>query len=418
MSRNADLARRFGSPLYVYDLDRVTAARRDLFAALPDGVALYFSFKANPHPEIARALRVAENGAGDGRVCRAEVSSTGELAAAMDAGFDAADVLYTGPGKTNGELTAAIATGVRVFSVESLSDLRHVGAAATGHGVTVDCLLRVNSASTSSSTSIRMTGTPSQFGLDSETLPEILAELRDVPGTRLAGMHLFSLSNAQDEASLIAEFRHTISVAADLHRRLGLPVRLLDIGGGFAAPYLVPGDRPVYPGLRSALAATLDEHFPDWRTGTPEVACESGRHLVGDGGQLVCTVVNVKESRGQRFVILDAGINILGGMSGLGRLLPVTVGFDEEAMAGEVDLGRLETANLVGPLCTPGDILGRGVPAPALSPGDVVTIPNAGAYGVTASLLMFLGRPAPVEVILRGDEVVSASRIEFHRKYE
>lgn len=416
MSRNADLARRYGSPLYVYDLDRVTEARRDLFAALPDGVALYYSFKANPHPEIARALRLAENG--DDRVCRAEVSSTGELAAAMEAGFEPADVLYTGPGKTGHELATAISAGVRVFSVESLSDLRHVGTVATAHGVTVDCLLRVNSASASASTSIRMTGTPSQFGLDSETLPEILPELRDVSGTRLAGMHLFSLSNSQDEASLVAEFQHTISVAADLHRRLGLPVRLLDIGGGFAAPYLVPGDRPRYPNLRAALSATLDEHFPDWRTGTPEIACESGRHLVGDGGQLVCTVVNVKESRGQRFVILDAGINILGGMSGLGRLLPVTVGFDEDAMADDVDLGRWETASLAGPLCTPGDLLGRGVKAPVLAPGDVVTVPNAGAYGVTASLLMFLGRPAPVEVVLRGDEVVSASRIEFHRKYE
>ncbi|MFI9387105.1 type III PLP-dependent enzyme [Kutzneria sp. NPDC052558] len=413
MSRNADLARRFGSPLYVYDLDRVTAARRDLFAALPDGVELFFSFKANPHPEIARALRT-----GGDRVCQAEVSSTGELAAALDAGFDPADVLYTGPGKTQDELRAAIAAGVRTFSVESLSDLRHVGAVATALGATADCLLRINSATASASTSIRMTGAPSQFGLDSETLPEILPELRAVPGTRLAGMHLFSLSNSQDEAGLIDEFRHTIGVAADLHHRLGIPVRLLDIGGGFAAPYLVPGDRPSYPGLRPALAATLDAHFPGWRAGAPRVACESGRHLVGDGGQLVCTVVNVKQSRGQRFVILDAGINILGGMSGLGRLLPVTVGFDPAAMAGDVDLDQLAPAHLVGPLCTPGDVLGRGVPTPALLPGDVVTIPNAGAYGVTASLLMFLGRPAPVEVVVRGDEVVSASRIEFHRKYE
>jgi diaminopimelate decarboxylase len=413
MNRNADLARRHGSPLYVYDLDRVTAARDDLFAALPEGVGLYFSFKANPHPELARALR-----SGDGPVCRAEVSSTGELSAALEAGYHPADVLYTGPGKTNAEMATAISAGVRLFSVESLSDLRHTGAVATEHGVVVDCLLRINSATAGGTTSIRMTGTPSQFGIDSETLPEVLPALRDVPGTRLAGLHLFSLSNSQDEASLIEEFRHTISVAADLHHRLGVPVRLLDIGGGFAAPYLVPGDRPRYPNLRAALASTLDEHFPEWRTGTPEVACESGRHLVGDSGQLVCTVVNVKESRGQRFVILDAGINILGGMSGLGRLLPITVGFDEPAMEGDADFGVLETANLVGPLCTPGDILGRGVKAPVLAPGDVVTIPNAGAYGVTASLLMFLGRPAPVEVVLRSDEVVSASRIEFHRNYE
>lgn len=399
-----DLTSRFGSPLYVYDLDKVAAAHDDLKAALPDGVTRYFSLKANPHPEIGRTLR--ERGA------RAEISSTGELDAAFAAGFDAAEILYTGPGKTPDELAVALDAGVRTFSVESLSDLRHVGDAATVRGVVADCLIRVNSAESGGTTSIRMTGTPSQFGIDSETLPALMPELSAVPGTRLAGVHLFSLSNAKDEGSLIAEFRHTAATAARLREETGMPIGLLDLGGGFAAPYLSHGERTFYAGLRAALEEVLDGHFPGWRDGTPRVAVESGRYLVGDCGELVCTVVNVKESRGRRFVILDAGINVLGGMSGLGRLLPITVGVD--AAPGE----PTEPATLVGPLCTPGDILGRNVDVPRLNPGDVVTIPNAGAYGMTASLVMFLGRPAPAEVVVHGGEVVSISRVEFHRKYE
>lgn len=399
-----DLTSRFGSPLYVYDLDKVAAAHDDLKAALPDGVTRYFSLKANPHPEIGRTLR--ERGA------RAEISSTGELDAAFAAGFDAAEILYTGPGKTPDELAVALDAGVRTFSVESLSDLRHVGDAATVRGVVADCLIRVNSAESGGTTSIRMTGTPSQFGIDSETLPALMPELSAVPGTRLAGVHLFSLSNAKDEGSLIAEFRHTAATAARLREETGMPIGLLDLGGGFAAPYLSHGERTFYAGLRAALEEVLDGHFPGWRDGTPRVAVESGRYLVGDCGELVCTVVNVKESRGRRFVILDAGINVLGGMSGLGRLLPITVGVG--AAPGE----PTEPATLVGPLCTPGDILGRNVDVPRLNPGDVVTIPNAGAYGMTASLVMFLGRPAPAEVVVHGGEVVSISRVEFHRKYE
>lgn len=399
-----DLTSRFGSPLYVYDLDKVAAAHDDLKAALPDGVTRYFSLKANPHPEIGRTLR--ERGA------RAEISSTGELDAAFAAGFDAAEILYTGPGKTPDELAVALDAGVRTFSVESLSDLRHVGDAATVRGVVADCLIRVNSAESGGTTSIRMTGTPSQFGIDSETLPALMPELSAVPGTRLAGVHLFSLSNAKDEGSLIAEFRHTAATAARLREETGMPIGLLDLGGGFAAPYLSHGERTFYAGLRAALEEVLDGYFPGWRDGTPRVAVESGRYLVGDCGELVCTVVNVKESRGRRFVILDAGINVLGGMSGLSRLLPITVGVD--AAPGE----PTEPATLVGPLCTPGDILGRNVDVPRLNPGDVVTIPNAGAYGMTASLVMFLGRPAPAEVVVHGGEVVSISRVEFHRKYE
>ncbi|MFF3437165.1 type III PLP-dependent enzyme [Streptosporangium sp. NPDC002721] len=412
MSRNADLVARYGSPLYVYDLDRVTAARDALLSSLPESFKLFFSFKANPHPEIARALR------GDGeRGCLAEISSTGELTAALEAGFHGSQILYTGPGKTHEELRAAIGAGVTSFSVESPTDLRHVGEVATEHGVEADCLLRVNSATSSAATSIRMTGTPSQFGIDSETLPELMPEMSAVPGTRLVGAHLFSLSNAKDEESLVGEFRHTISVAAGIQRETGLPIRFLDIGGGFAAPYLSPGERPAYPNLRAELEVILDEHFPSWREGVPEIACESGRHLVGDSGELLCTVVNVKESRGRKFVILDAGINTLGGMSGLGRLLPVSVRLDDDALPEGADPGELEVATLAGPLCTPGDLLGKNVRLPVLRAGDVVSIPNAGAYGMTASLLMFLGRPAPTEVVTRGGEVVSASRVEFVRKY-
>jgi diaminopimelate decarboxylase len=399
----ARLAQEYGTPLYVYDLDRARAARRDLFGWLPDGFEVYYAFKANPHPDLARALRD-----GDGPACRAEISSTGELAAALEAGYPGRDILYTGPGKTGGELARALAAGVRHFSAESLSDLEHIGAAALEQGTVADCLLRINSATAGATTSIRMTGTPTQFGIDSETVAELAPRLRTVPGTELAGLHLFSQSNARDEAALIEEFTHTLEVAAAMQEDLGIPLRLVDIGGGFSVPYAQHGERARYPKLRGELEAALDVHFPRWREGTPRLAVESGRYLSGDSGTLLARVSNVKVSRGRKFVILDAGINTFGGMSGLGRLLPVTVHLDAGA--------DTEKASLVGPLCTPGDILGRQIDVPAgLAPGDLVRIGNTGAYGPTSSLLMFLGRPAPAEVAVSGGEVLSATRIEHTR---
>ncbi|MFJ3309371.1 type III PLP-dependent enzyme [Streptomyces sp. NPDC086549] len=399
----ARLAEEYGTPLYVYDLDRARAARRDLFGWLPDGFEVYYAFKANPHPDLARALRD-----GDGPACRAEISSTGELAAALEAGYPGSDILYTGPGKTDGELAEAVAAGVRHFSAESLTDLEHIGAAALAQGAVADCLLRINSATAGATTSIRMTGTPTQFGIDSETVADLAPRLREVPGTRVAGLHLFSQSNARDEAALIEELTHTLEVAAAMQEDLGIPLRLVDIGGGFSVPYAQHGERASYPKLRGELEAALDVYFPQWREGTPKLAVESGRYLAGDSGTLVARVSNVKVSRGKKFVILDAGINTFGGMSGLGRLLPVTVHVDTGA--------ETEKASLVGPLCTPGDILGRQIEVPAgLEPGDLVRVGNTGAYGPTSSLLMFLGRPAPVEVAVSGGEVVSATRIEHTR---
>jgi diaminopimelate decarboxylase len=403
VSRSAALAKRFGTPLYLYDLEKVSAAKRDLFDAVPDGFLVYYAVKANPHPDVLREMCGGERG------CRAEVSSTGELQGALAAGFSAAECLYTGPGKTIAELGEAVHRGVRLFSAESLSDLRRIGSAATSRRVVVDCLLRINNAGTSASTGIRMTGGASQFGIDSETLVATMAELTAVVGTRIVGMHFFPLSNANDECALVEEFCNTVAVAARLQRETGLPVQFLDIGGGFAAPYATLGERPVYGKLREELQSALDMHFPGWRDGQPRIACESGRYLVADAGQLVCSVSNIKESRGRRFIILDAGINALGGLSGLGRLLPMAV---QLAEAHGVDMGTI-----VGPLCTTGDVLGRAVHVPDLGSGDVVVIPHVGAYGLTASLLGFLSRSAPAEVVVRGDELVSASRVELNRTY-
>jgi diaminopimelate decarboxylase len=372
---------------------------------VPAGTTIFYSLKANPHPEIARALREVPGGR-----CGAELSSTGELAAALEAGFKAEECLYTGPGKTTGEIATAIAGGVRTFSIESGSDLRRVGVVATEAGVSVDCLLRINSAASTASGSIRMMGARSQFGIDSETLGRDLNEFRSVPGTRLVGGHFYSLSNAKDEASLSAELRHSIAEAARLHAELDLPMRFLDIGGGFGAPYAVPGDRPRYDGLRAALEEALDEHFPLWRSGLPQIACESGRYLAGDCGELMTSVMNVKESRGQVFAIVDAGINTLGGMAGLGRLMPVGIKPDiTEPPEGTPPV------TLAGPLCTPGDVLARNVQLGWPAPGDVLTVPNVGAYGLTASLVLFLGRPAACEVVVRGEEVVAVSQLELRR---
>lgn len=401
MSRRAELVQRFGTPLYVYDLDRVHAARDDLLSALPEPITLHYALKANPHPDLVRALR------GGGRPCRAEVSSTGELVVALAAGVPAAHCLYTGPGKTGSEVGEAIRLGVRLFSAESPGDLRRIGVAATDRGVEVDCLLRVNADAPGGATGLRMTGTPSQFGVDGETVPALLPELLRVRGARLVGAHFFPLSGARDEAALLAEFTNTAAAAAVL-RDAGLPMRVVDIGGGFATPYATPGERPRYPGLKEGLGAVLDDHLPGWRRGDPAVIAESGRYLVGDCGALVCGVVDVKHSRGRRFVVLDGGVNVFGGLSGLGRLLPIGVTVEQAAAASG-------PATLTGPLCTPGDVLGRQVPVPDLEPGDTVTIPNAGAYGPTAGLVAFLGRPAPTEVVLRAGRVVSVSSLEYRR---
>ncbi|MER5772445.1 phosphopantetheine-binding protein [Streptomyces sp. NPDC001985] len=403
------LVERYGSPLYLYDLARVRTALEDLRAALPQPSRVYYSLKANPHPGLVAELR--RGGA------RAEVTSRGELAAALEAGHPAAELMYSGPGKVRAELDEAVAAGMRTFSAESFGDLERIGRAAAARGVTADCVLRINAAGAPGQAGLRMTGGPSQFGFDPDGLAAERGRLL-APGTRIVGTHFFPLTNARDEEGLAAELAQSVRTAARLRDELGIPLHLLDLGGGFAAPYATPGERPLYRGLRTVLAGVLDEWLPGWRDGEPVIAFESGRYLVGDSGRLVVTVTDVKHSRGSDYAVLDSGINHLGGLSGLGRLLPLSarpLPPGPGAEPGPDPAGEPATVTLAGPLCTPADVLARAADLPGVRPGDLLVFPHVGAYGLSASLLGFLGHPAPAEVLVDGGATVSATRLELRR---
>lgn len=402
-----NLVDNYSSPIYVYDLDEVDTAVTSLRRALPQPSTLYYSLKANPHPLVARAARRAG--------CHAEISSQGELTAALQAGFTGAEILYTGPGKTRAETEDALRAGVTRFSVESVADYRRVAAVAANCGVTVDCILRINASESHGSSGLRMTGTTSQFGTDSSALIADPGLFGPLPGAHVIGMHFFPLSNARDEAGLLSSLIASITEAARVHHASGLPVTCVDLGGGFAAPYAAEGDRPDYSALRAPLESALDEHLPGWRAGDTAIAFESGRHLVGGSGQLVCTVSDIKRSRDRTYVVLDTGINHLGGLSGLGRLLPMKASALPAQPGQDADATGGDRVALVGPLCTPADVLARDTDCPQVSTDGLLSIPNVGAYGLTASLIGFLSRPVAAEIILAAGELVDASRIELRR---
>ena len=414
MTRHADLARRFGTPLYVFDADRLESAARDLARALPEPSSIYFSLKANPNPAVAGILR--------GERCSAEVSSIGELDAALSAGFDAADIIYTGPGKTDEEIVHALTSGVREFSTESRTDLRRLSTLADGLSIRIGILLRVNSESAPGGAGMRMTGAASQFGIDTGTLPLTRHDI-DLPSVEVHGFHFYPLSNASNESALVDEMTNSIDTACRLRDELGIELKVLDLGGGFAAPYASSGTRPVYTTLRESISTVLDARLPGWRTGEPRIVFESGRYLTADAGVLIARIMDVKDSRDRRYVITDTGIHHVGGLSGIGRVLPVSAQVLPSSTRNDVT-GIDDTADgadshrdivVAGPLCTPADVLNRNADLVDPHPGDLIEIPNVGAYGLSASLMGFLSRPTPAEVLVRGTDTLSASRVHFDR---
>jgi len=353
------------SPAYLYDLEEIRLSYADLREALPQPSELYYSLKANPHPAVVAELRAAG--------CLAEVCSPGELRTALDAGFAPAQVLYTGPGKRDRDVQDAIRSGIELFSVDSAHALDQLDAAAGEQSTEVQALVRVNDSSPAQGHGLTMTGVASQFGADADWVLAQPHRFGTRDAVRTAGFHLYMGSNIAGEDALLAQFAQAAASARRLAEAVGIEVSVLDLGGGFGAPFARAGTRPSFPGLARRLSEMLDETFPTWRDGRPTIAFESGRYLTATCGTLVTRVLDVKRSQGRPVVVLDSGINHLGGMSGLRRLppivpdlLPIGPGTDG------ADAETVSEAIIAGPLCTPTDSWARSATVAALTPGQLV----------------------------------------------
>lgn len=393
------------TPAYVYDLAEIRANSARLRAALPTPTGIYYSLKANPHPAVLASLR-AEG-------VLPEVCSPGELDSALAAGWAAGEVLYTGPGKRDRDLARALRLGVREFCVDSPAALDQLDRLAVESDVDVRSLLRINDDQPVAGQGLAMTGVASQFGADTRWVLAEPERFADRERVRVVGLHLYMGTNLTEVGDLLTQFAHslrTTGLLAEALARQGVRIDVLDLGGGFGAPFAKEGPFVGLTGLHAGLEELFDEQIPGWRGGSPRIVFESGRYLVGTSGTLVTAVLDVKRSHDKDVVVLESGINHLGGMAGLRRLPPLN-----PHLVVRRD-GAVSPVIVAGPLCTPLDSWSRNAQLPPVRPGDLLAVPNVGAYGLYASLVAFLGHPAPMEVVVDDDRLVHISRLELIRK--
>ena len=391
-----ELLERYGSPLYVYDLDEAERQARALFELLPKSAQVLYSVKANPIPEVCAALRTAG--------CRVEIASPLELKVVLEAGFAPDQILCSGPGKTASLVREMLLAGVTHFSCDSWYDLERLAGVARETRQHANALLRLQ-VSSAPSGSVGVGAMQSHFGADpAELINGGAARLSALQGAELAGIHIYSGGQIQSADKLAGTFEHAVHIAEEIAAS-GIPLRLLDLGGGFPWPFGTT-DTPIDI---SALREKL-EHVTAQRrlTADAELWFESGRYLVASSGTLLSTVLDVKVWHGKTHIILDTGMIHLGGMAGLGRIYRAVATI--EPLAGR-DGEMLQSVDVVGPTDYALDYVTREASVPPLKPGDVVTIPNVGAYGLTASLVAFTGAEPPAEVCCRGTSVVAVRRL-------
>ncbi|TKC19120.1 decarboxylase [Robertmurraya kyonggiensis] len=394
------LTQKYGSPLYVYDLDKVDFAYKLLKEALPQGSIIYYSLKANPNPHITRHL--LDLG------CYAEISSRGELEVLLEINADLSRCLYTGPGKTEHELLYAIECNVTFFSVESIEELKLLNGIAMKTEKVLYVLFRINPSSNTGRASIKMTGVPSQFGFDEDEIINIPNSIYKNKNIKFMGFHIYNGSNFKDENELKENFIFALETIDRLQKKLKIEAKVIDIGGGFKAPFGKKESLINYSSIKSEIVTKINKIFKN----KPKLAFESGRYLTALSGCLVGTVLSNKVSRGKRYCIVDFGINNLGGMAGLKRV--PTIGLELYSADNIRDI--VEDVMLVGPLCTPLDYLAKGINMPNFKQGDIVFVPNVGAYGLTASLIGFLSREIPTELIILNDRVRYINKISLKRE--
>jgi diaminopimelate decarboxylase len=359
----------------------------ELRGLLPRDVKLHYAVKANPMPALVCHMA--------GLVDGLDVASGGELRIALDAGMNPGAISFAGPGKSEGELYQAVAAGILV-NVESFRELPVLVEAGRRLGLPARVAVRVNPDFELKGSGMRMGGGPRQFGVDAEEVPALLAEIRRLH-LPFEGFHIYSGSqNLRSEAVCEAQAR-AVDLALALARDAGLPIHGLNVGGGFGIPYF-PGENRLD---LAPIGANLDLLQARVRMEHPgaDLVVELGRYLVGEAGIYVCRVVDRKVSRGLVHLVTDGGLHHhLAASGNFGQVIrknyPVAIG---NRMAADAPR---EIASVVGPLCTPLDLLAERMELPVAQPGDLVVVFQSGAYGLTASPREFLSHPPPVEVLV------------------
>jgi diaminopimelate decarboxylase len=375
-----EIAGKYPTPLYVYS----AAAIRTKYRLLKDRFPAFdicYSLKANPNPAVCEVLVRA--GAG------AEVSSPAELATALAAGFARDSIIYVAPVKAAADIERALTSGIHAIVADSAQELEIIERQAARLGRTARVLLRINTMEQQPEAKEVMVGGPSKFGFDEELVVSEVAGVK-FEHARIAGIQVYSASQVLDEVWLGTHIEYVLRLARQLSRDIGFRLEAVDFGGGFGVPQNESEPELDLAGLAEAVAGPLAEfraEHPNCR-----LLFESGRYLVAEAGVFVTRVVRVKESRGRVFAICD------GGMNAFSRPVFMRIQHPVRLLNR---LGEHATAqvDVCGPICTPLDCIAKDAHLPMPKAGDLVGFLNAGAYGYTMSLLDFMSRGRPVELV-------------------
>jgi diaminopimelate decarboxylase len=398
------IAEQYGTPVYVYSTATLLRHLSQIQIAFAEAKPLIcYSVKANGNIHLAKLMH--DHGAGF------DVTSGGEFYRAEKAGGKGQEIVFAGVGKTDDEIRYALERDVFLFDVESEEELLNLGRIAQSMGRKAPVALRVNPdlpPKTHAKTDTSVKGV--KFGLDIETVLDVAKGVVGHKGLDVIGLHMHLGSPILKVEPYRAGCEKGVKLIAEL-RKMGHPIRILNMGGGFGIHYRKQEALPAQ--------AFADVILPAVRETGCQLVLEPGRFIVGNAGVLVSKVLYTKETGGKQYVIQDAAMNDLIRPTlydSFHRIWPVQPRDDVPERPDDYEVAIPGTAarDVVGPICESGDYLAKARNLPALVRGDLMCVFSAGAYGMSMAS-NYNARCRAAEVLVTGDTHRLIRRRETYR---
>ncbi len=388
-----EIAQKYGTPFYLYDLNCIEEKIRKFRESFGSDVRLYYAMKANPNIEILKAIRDKVDGL--------DISSGGEMEQSLLAGYIPRQLSFAGPGKTNEELEEAVRQEIGIISVESVREIVALTKIADKLSQKANIALRINPNLLIKEFAVKMGGMPTQFGIDEEEIERAVQVIKEhLALINFQGIHIYSGTQCLNEGAIIQNIRNTLQIAQKFESGQQMNCRWVNLGGGFGIS--LHDDQKldisnVGDGVKKALL-----EYRQTVKGEPIFVIELGRYLTTEAGIYVAKVVGSKKSRGKMFYVLDGGMNHhLAASGNFGMAIRRNYPARNLSNPG----GERVTCNLVGPLCTTLDLMGRDIGIESPREGDLLAFDNSGSYGYSASPFLFLGHESPPELLLDSNEL-------------